>query len=355
MARRDRQERAVRREAAHPLAGPTVAPHRPVSPDAPLTQQDVRHLQRTIGNAETSKLVARLAGGGPAGLLVVQRYAPSSRQKTELTRLIKSQWAGEEEIFTGKGGSLDPEFVTDFATWCFTHSQAVDVLETLSYSQWDELKSKKTGEQANVFATARLAYADAKAPVVAKPADPHAAAKAKIKAEGLAAGRFSDDDLLSIEANKDNVGWALAIQTVLAEVIRRETSAALAAQRTAKYGAAKTAGNLVFTAGLIRTIWDTSYAVATSGDASPNTQVGGEHADADILAAVAAWRARNGTIFNAGPGQATDFHVPGGGAPIQDKSTRLINPDPLRGRQADFISDWGGVTVNVHVDSNVHH
>jgi len=97
--------------------------------------------------------------------------------------------------------------------------------------------------------------------------------------------------------------------------IARLESARLVAERIAKYGAAKVLGDMAFPAGLIREIWNYSYAIAVSGNASANTTLAQAHSDADINAAAPVWHARAAlrppaNLLQPHIEDVTAFHVP---------------------------------------------
>lgn len=328
---------------------PRRAPVRPHSPPpGAKSAQSVLHLQRTIGNAATIALLR----GGSTPVAVSHDGAAPVVQRMKLTGAKSKQmknkfndWTDDEEAF---------EF---FVEWCDSASQAEDILTNLTYSEWDQLQVAMTGKEANET-TARDAYKKAKAGAGAKNEPkvvPFATVKAKIKAEGLDPAKFTDEELAIIEAGKDEAGWSSAIQSVWQLKLHTQQSQNLAADRQVKYAQAKAVGDTIFTNGLLNSVWLVAYGVATSGDASPNTTVSGLHPDATILQAVPTWRSKKTKKYGKSPGVVTDFHVPGGTSPIQDKSKRLVNPDPTRFRQADFISTWGGTEINVHVDANPQH
>lgn len=193
----------------------------------------------------------------------------------------------------------------------------------------------------------------------AKPADPLAAVRKKVKSAGLRPSDFSTLELETIQAGSSS-GWAEAIRSVNEQRLARIESARLIAERTVKYGAAKVLGDQAFPAGLIRDVWNLSHSIAVSGNASANTTLAQAHSDAAINTAAQAWHAQAelrppGNALAPQAEAVTNFHVPGAPVYIEDKSRRLVNPDPTRGRQADFICHWGAVNVNVHVDSTQKH
>ncbi len=289
-------------------------------------------LQRTVGNAATTALISPR----------VQRMRLTGPKKNQYRNKYEG-WKGDTDDFDG------------FVEWCHSTTQADDIFASLNYDQWSTITLSMTGQEAYDHGTAKEAFQACASPQAAKTVDKYATVKAKIKAEHLSPERFTDDELDAIEAGKNEHGWSGAIQNIWKQKTDKEQSQQLAAQRRQRYQAAKAAGDNVFTAGLLRDVWLVAWSVATSGDASPNTTVAQERPDATILPTVNSWRAQQTTILGQGPGRVSNFHVPGGPAPIEDKSRRTVNPDPTRGRQADFISEWGGTTINVHVDALPQH
>jgi len=303
---------------------------------APRGVRSILDLQRTIGNAATTALVS--------GLLV---------QRMELKGAKKAKYRNRYRTWAGKND--DDVGFDEFVAWCHNTSQADDIFDNLKFDEWNTLRGRMTGEAAYELGTAREAHRASAGPKIEKQVDPYAVVKAKIKAEKLDPSKFTTEELATIEAGKAENGWSAAIQGVWQQKTQKEQSDKLAAQRKQRYQQAKTAGDLLFTGGLLRDVWLVAYSVATAGDASPNTTVAQARPDAAILPVVGQWRAAQGTTLGTGQGQVSNFHVPGGAAPIEDKSTRPVNPDPTRGRQADFISTWGNTDINVHVDALPQH
>ncbi|MHA3787023.1 eCIS core domain-containing protein [Flavobacterium hauense] len=192
-------------------------------------------------------------------------------------------------------------------------------------------------------------------------ADPYKEVNKKIKTSPYKASfdKFTDTDKDEIIATHEaTTNWPNSIKTVYDTIITPRAEREVRDARVAKFVNAKTAGDAIFTAGLVKDIWDCTWSVVNS--TSPkNVTLPIAHTDGNIGVAVTAWRAVNKTIDSlvgaADDLSITDIHVPGGANFIEDKSTRAVNPDPNRGRQADFKSTWDNLDVNVHVDSTVRH
>lgn len=281
------------------------------------------------------------------GAFPVQRMKLTGSKGAQMKNKLKAAWGDEaEDVFA------------EFVDWCHSTLQADEILKSLTLEQWSVLSLATTGEAAYTdYSTSTEAYEAVKAAGTrpSKTSDPLAAVKAKVRAERRDPGKFSDEELRIIEAGKDQDGWAAAIQSVWQQKIHREESQRLSGERQVKYAAAKLAGDRIFSSGLLKAVWLVAYEAAVSGDASPNTTVARPSPDAEILPAVTGWRRHRRRTLGQGQGQVTTFYVPGGEAPIEDKSRRLHNPDPTRGRQADFISTWGKTEINVHVDAIPQH
>lgn len=198
---------------------------------------------------------------------------------------------------------------------------------------------------------------DGSAPKVVA-ANPYTEVNAKINASPYDIAKFTSadkDEVIKNEAASKN--WTTSIKSVYDSITAREEKA-LRDARIAKFQSAKTAGDAIFTAGLAKAIWDATWSVFTS-PAPKNTTLAISYSDAAIGVAVAAWTAQASiapTVPGGGNQSINNIHVPG--APnhyIEDKSTRAHNPDPNRGRQADFKSTWGALDINIHVNSTVPH
>lgn len=236
-------------------------------------------------------------------------------------------------------------------------SKAQDVID------WFEPDEDRTG----IDAALKMKFSDwwknvhegdgsAPAPVVV---DPRAEVSSKIRGSAYDVRKFSNADKDEVLENKKvGMAWDAAIRTVYDTIIIPREERAVRDARVAKFANAKIAGDAIFAAGLVKDIWDYTWGVVNS--TSPkNITLPVAHTDGNIGTAVTAWRAVNKTIVSlvgaADDLSITDIHVPGGVNFIEDKSRRLVNPDPNRGRQADFKSTWGNLDVNVHVDSTVAH
>lgn len=301
-----------------------------------LSPAAVGAVQRTAGNRATTALLT------PAAVVVQRQIKLTGRKRDQYLKAVRGTW--------GEDGAS--ELLDDLCRWCVSTTQ-LDQILALGGDAWDRLQFGMSGEQANEYATIKdaLAAVSASSTTTGKAVDPYLTAKQKLRAQKIDPRDFEEADLAAITAGAPHLGWAKAIENVQQDVTLRKTSAALAAERVVRYSAAKAAGDLLFPAGLIRDVWLVAYSVATSGSSGANTTVAVAHPDAAILPVVAAWRQQHAASLGAGTGRVHNFHVPGGGQPIQDKSTRPVNPDPTRGRQADFISTWGNTDINVHVDA----
>lgn len=323
---------------------------RPIAP-GPRSAAAVLDLQRTAGNRATASLLA--AASLQTTPAVVQRVKLKGGQTARYLKKFQT-WIGTE---ADKLDASDRAHFDEVVEWCKSTIQLDEVFNGLDSPQWTTLASVMTGEQAYEFPSIKDAYAEATAGArqSGKAVDQYANVKKKILAEGLKPADFSQSDFASLEIAGPKDGWSSAIQSIWQQITLRTQNAQLSAERTARYSTAKVAGDQIFTAGLIQQVWLVAHGAATAGSGSPNTTVSGTHLDATILPAVAAWRQHHQTTLGAGQGTVSNFHVPGGGTPIEDKSTRAVNADPTRGRQADFISEWGNTSINVHVDANPQH
>jgi hypothetical protein len=299
-----------------------------------LSSREILGLQGTAGNAATTA--------------VIQRVRLTGAKEKQFRNKFHESWPDRNE----------KEF-DEFVAWCATTSQLEQTIEAMSFDEWDLVQREFKGTEANGFPTMKDALAEAKARSGAsKPAaveDPHAMAKKKVKAAGLDASEFTKADFELVESRKDEDGWEKAIQFVWGVKREAEVSAELANDRQQKYAQAKEEGDKVFTSGVLKDLWELSYSVAVSANASQNLSIAGSHKDNAIRPIVTAWRAKNSLVLGQAPGKVTDFHVPGRQKFIEDKSKRPVNPDPTRGRQADFCSMWGNVKINVHMDADPQH
>ncbi len=271
----------------------------------------------------------------------LQLSALNKNQKKKIKEKIKSKWGKEiQKLFKGANYEDTLDEITDELIGSATQSEALEKIEKFSsYEDWQASMSK------------------AEAPKE-KAVDPLSEVKKQIKNHGLNPDDFTGSELQQIqESSKD--GWDQAIQIVNSSRIARAQNEQLIKERTARYSGAKARGDDIFKGGLIRNIWNLSYAIAAAGNSAPNTTLGGSYQDSEIIAAAALWQ--NQYMHSEPPGESvTHMHVPGyvQGNPtkcIEDKSKRELNPDPTRGRQADFICYWGNMEVNVHVNSSVVH
>jgi hypothetical protein len=287
---------------------------------------------------------ARSGGGammGSAGGVVQAKYAASGKQKTELKSKI-GKWGKE---YMDGGGEID-DLVQELADYFDDHGQALRIIGRATYTQWSDAQMAGTGPSE---LEDQLLGGDGEAEAPKKKKDPIAEVKKKLTAKGMDLALFAKADLEQIDREKETDGWETAIANTYQRVLEAKQNADLRAKLIQDYAADKAAGDLIFTAGLLAAVWNLSYQIAISPVANINTTVAGEYADGVILAAVPGWRGQGDLTL------VTQFHVPGGGAPIEDKSTRAVNPDPTRGRQCDFVSYWKGNKINVHVDSTQHH
>jgi hypothetical protein len=255
---------------------------------------------------------------------------PVQRIKLDKKRLaLLRQWVPDDI----ESSSEEYKSITAWFTKA-TQLSGVDVdwIVTTSFDSWygDEAGFANT-DPASVTVDAFRAIGAAKA-ASSKPSDPLAEVHRKVKGEGLKPSDFTKEELLTIQSGSGS-GWGQAIRSVNEQRLQRLENMRLVAERTAKYSAAKALGDLAFPNGLIRDVWDLSYAIAVSGNASANTTLAQARSDVDINAAAQAWNGRG--ALRPPP--------------------NLLQPDPTRGRQADFICHWGAVSVNVHVDSTQRH
>lgn len=321
------------------------------SAPAPLnvtSTDDLRRLQRAAGNRAVTSVV-------------VQRYVPTPKHERELKAAITKAWGGPiAKAFKGSDSAdAIAGFADDVAGMFDTHGEAIAYIRSTSYAVF-EARDEAPKTKPKWTSAAAAAYAAAGADVAT--ADPGELANIEAVLVALKTTPlpgYTLADLRDIDTRKRSLGqgWSTAIQGVAVAKADKAANAAAAAALTARYAAGKAAGDLVFAGGLVRAIWDASYSIATTPGITVNPTLGGEYGDATILAAVALWNGC-GTLAAGTPGSVSHFHVPagpGGQAPIQDKSKRAVNPDPTRGRQADFICTWGGTEINMHVNSNVHH
>ncbi len=308
-------------------------PH-PKAASRTMSSREILGLQRTAGNAATTAMI--------------QRVRLTGVKEKQFRNKFDQSWPDRSE----------KEFA-ELVAWCATTSQLEQTLEAMSFDEWDTVQREFNGTEANGFSTMKEALAEAKARSGAsKPApvvDEHAVAKKKIKAAGLDASDFTKADFELIESRKEEDGWEKAIQFVWVVKHEAAVSADLASDRQQKYAKAKEAGDEVFTSGVLKDLWELSYSVAVSANASQNLSIAGLHKDNVIRPIVNAWRAKNSLVLGEAPGKVHDFHVPGAKKFIEDKSKRAVNPDPTRGRQADFCSMWGNVKINVHMDADPQH
>lgn len=125
-----------------------------------------------------------------------------------------------------------------------------------------------------------------------------------------------------------------------AKLLEQEQREAAMAQRAAEKEAALEEGDRLFaghSSKIIKGVWKVTRKHAP---AAINTSIGGTYSLAEINAAIDAW----GTRVDVGP--FTRTFVPGGGA-IQDKREKDKSRNEI---QANFISDWEGNMINVHVN-----
>jgi len=312
-----------------------------------VTPHNITQLQRTVGN----QAVQRLLSVAPAsvqrigGLVSIQRsYEPSGRQTNELKRKL-SKW---EKAYLKSGGQSLDDLAADLADYADSHTQALLFIDKLTYDQWSNESGTKAADLEN-----RLLGLGEDSPKVASKAekDPLDTVRQKIKGKGWDLKLFGVDDLKQIDTNKGTDGWEKALADTYQRLVEAKQNADLKAKLILEYATDKGVGDQRFNTNILLAVWNLSHLIATSPTANINTTIGGEYSDNDIYAAASTWH------NTPNIGLVTDFHVPGGSGNgrIEDKSTRLVNPDKTRGRQCDFISYWKGNKINVHVTSNVPH
>ncbi|AFY33602.1 DUF4157 domain-containing protein [Calothrix sp. PCC 7507] len=280
-------------------------------------------------------------------MCVVQRVKLNAQLTKKLKEWVTEAWGGDTDGLK--------EVIDWFAKATISQEDVKKIIDTHTLDDWWEWAQGVDPKDVDPEDARKGSSTKGKAADV----DPLAKVRKELRGRKLKPEDFTESELQAIDAGKAQ-GWDAAIQSVNQQRIERQENARLRAERITKYAPAKAAGDLVFPMGtLVRQVWDYSYAVAVSGNAGPNDTLSGLFTDVEILAAVALWNHRGNIVPLAPPAAeaVTNFHVPDGGTGIfiQDKSTRLVNPDPNRGRQADFICHWGAVTINVHVDATPQH
>lgn len=257
---------------------------------------------------------------------LLRAYEASRKQRTELTKLVERRW-----------GKAIAEAMTDATTVVDTlietndsHIDAKATAENLSFEAWNWGEAKESNKKQQT-------------------ADPLAKVRGEIKKASLELSEFKTSDLEQIEllAKQPQVGYQAAIRQVWTGITQARENERLRIERVNRYQQSYSDGQAVFATPLLALVWGAAYSVATAGDANKNASVSGLWPDAQILPAVNTWR-RQGDI-----GEVGNFHVPGGTTPIEDKSLR--GGGETRGRQADFISAWGGGNINIHVDADPQH
>ena len=344
--------------------GPLLAPGRPAmwaalrrsgnqlggkpiqAPESPAVA-DLRLLRSRA--AET-----RLNPNTHASTLVIRRYEASSKQERELTGKIRVWW----EI---DGDDLSDE-VERVKKWCTTHAEALDLVRTLTLKQFDMARDtyKNSAEAVlakGSFEELRNSGPAAPAPSLAggtkdaKPQDQYKKAKKQLRDRKFV-GNVTEDDLATITTAAGQAGqsWEIAVTDFIRNRQEAQNSATLSAARTAKYVGAKVVGDGLFQQGLVKNVWDAAYGLAVNGSsgANPMLTLGTAFDQPIVLEAVRIWRSNRSLVARL----VENLHVPGGRSPIQHKGQRPDNPDPTRAFQADFISEWGGTVINVHVDVN---
>jgi len=290
------------------------------------------------GNRAAQRLVTATAA--PGHNPVMREYKASSRQKNDLKAAVEREWGAAIR----KEGSQASDVVDDLVGWCNSHSQALTIVSKLPYSKFTASGDPDAIELDLIGIKAEKAEVEV---------DPTVRALQEVKKAGRLPADFTDDELKTIVAmgQEPTIGWSKAVTQVWDLKEQARISAQLVQNRVAKYANSKLAGDVAFAApNLLFTVWSASYGVATASSANKNAEVGNDYPDHEIIAAAQAWN------HHAAVDKVDNFHVPGyPNNPIQDKSTRPVNPDPTRGRQADFISDWDGGAINIHVNSNVRH
>ncbi len=275
---------------------------------------------------------------------VVQMVKMTKPLKTAVEKWVKKTWGEDADA---------SDVIAWFADASISEADVITITKRKldDWWGWAETVDPKEVDPAD----ARVGSSEEKKKVAV---DPLKDVRAKVTFAGLDPNLFTTGELQSILAGSA-LGWDAAIQNVNQQRIQRIANAAAHALRLGKYQAAKTAGDAVFNTVLLQKIWDMSFAIMMGSNPNPNDAVTPAFSDADILAADAVWHdhADIAPALGSPPTSlsVTDIHVPRGRGVIEDKSTRPVNPDPTRGRQADFKSTWGGVEVNVHVDSTVPH
>ena len=312
-----------------------------------LSPHTIAHVQRAAGNQAVLRMLSQPtpAPVQRTGVGTIQReYDPSAKQTNEL----KGALAGWVRGYKKSGGETVADLAKDIAAYCDNHAQAMVIIGKMTFEQWDAVSGKMTAE---ALENQLLGLGEEKPKVVEKAKDPLDTVRQKIKAKGWDLKLFGVDDLTQIDTNKGADGWEKALGDTYQRLLEAKQNADLHYKVVLEYGPTKTAGDLVFTNGILAAVWNLGHLIATSPTANINTTIGGEYPDATILAAANIWQA------SPQIGLVTGLHVPGGNGAgrIQDKSTRPVKPDLTRGRQCDFISFWKGNKINVHVNSDVHH
>jgi hypothetical protein len=347
------------------------APKRPGA-QPPAVEARLLALQRTIGNAAVSRAV-----GG-------QRLLQRVSMKPALKKALRAArgW-GEDDV--------DDESLKDFCDKCRSEAQAKLIANAVTYETWSDCLADKTPgsipatsedllelvEQEKVRRKNLALQAAVSRPETKEPEFDRARyldqgvpstdlAGLLLGANLVFAQLAGPDRRLLLEADADLLaargsGKAAArtalqgkVQELRLEATRRAEAAERTEQRQARAVAATermraTTGNPLGNA-LVERVW--RKAVDSYVTQNANVTVDGEHEPAAIRVAVESWR----RMRNRGnPSGVTNLHVPGGGQFIQDKGPKDIqrgaSAREARSYQADFISNWPGLVVNVHVDA----
>ena len=164
-------------------------------------------------------------------------------------------------------------------------------------------------------------------------------------------------DILAYK-KEHNCGMVDAINVIARRVTEGKKIAAETERREEGFAAAKRDGDSYFEgcADLALKVWRLAYVTAIGGG-SQNVTLGGSYDDDAITQAIDEWHkapALSSASASASAAPAakgvTNLHA----FDIENKAAREKNPDPLRGWQADFISKWDGVDINVHVNAKKH-
>jgi hypothetical protein len=152
-----------------------------------------------------------------------------------------------------------------------------------------------------------------------------------------------DGDAAEVMAEAERQAEILRQQAVAAANLDAQRLAiAAAAQRQADLQAGIVEGDRLFlnhSDEIIKRVWRETKKHAPSTE---NCGIGGTYSYTDIVSAIKVWKGRvDAGLFDS-------IHVPGGGGgKIQDKREKNPSRNEI---QANFISDWGGNTIDVHVN-----